>query len=487
MLAFPKELGDYVNELVPAPEEGAQAADSQVVGKVLGASPGADEKKERGSSLAASRSVVDDERGSREAREALDTVTFGTERVPTGLQPELSVTPSAVISAEDASGPMRRGNISGVDERAVLSHEGLTPAPIERARRRRAAADDHGRGRGSREEDDLADEGQTIRDGDLPRDAGGRLSFSRGAPRRDISLVDARGGGRLSSGREGFSGLFVGLFGVLLMLGVGVAVYFAVSDRTAPPAGTGTAAGGRSSLVADGGGGRASTRAIAGTLDVDANPMSATVFIDGAQRCDGKTRCRIEALPLGTLLVTVKAPGYRIWNQRVVLTPTKATLTLRPVLTREGVSGALEAPDGRSVTKDGGSSKPSSAGSGGKRPSKRHGTARPEKHPGKRRSAHGGKGAPAIPGVVPQKGKGRLIRGKIAGKMAMIVVDVRPAWAEVWVDGKMLGPTPILRPIKPGRHRVDLRNPKMKFHVYYRLKVKAGDKIKIADTISPKH
>ena len=96
----------------------------------------------------------------------------------------------------------------------------------------------------------------------------------------------------------------------------------------------------------------------------------------------------------------------------------------------------------------------------------------------------GGKGAPALADAPLRRGKGRVLRSKTGSKMSIIVVDVRPAWAEVWVDGKMLGPTPIMRPIQPGRHRIDLRNPKLKFHVFYRVKIKPGDKIKIADTIS---
>jgi serine/threonine protein kinase len=532
MLAFPKELGDYVEELVPPfNADAAKEADSQI-GRELsnkGVMP-----------LGAAAAAEAMKPGVSGAAPDSDTVTFGTERVDTGAQPAkaagakpgeswaaepaVQVRDSAIIGARDAGDGQARG-----DERAVLDNEELTPLP--RHRKHRA---DGGKGgaKGGRGKplyaDDTGDDDPTVQRDDPPppqdgqrdkrrerqaatvaqpgRSVAGRppAADARRGPPRDLDRLpddhalydDAYADGPFEQGSRRavradrpaqFNPLLWGL-GLLVMIGVGLAIYFAVyrGDTPTPKPRPGTTTQPKRSPAAT-----------AGTLDVIAKPRSATIDIDGARRCDGKTHCRIEALPLGTLLVTAKAPGYRIWNQRVVLTASKSALTLRPILIKETASAAAvdagAAATAKKPAADAGTAKkPGKKPGVGSKPGKRKPPRRVGKKPTKpgkpkvrKPVKAGGKGAPPLPNAPLARGKGRVVKGKSGSKMALIVVDVRPAWAEVWVNGKMIGPTPIMRPIQPGRYRVDLRNPKLRFHVFYKLKIKAGDKIKIADTIRP--
>ncbi len=514
MLAFPKELGDYVNELVPPPDEELKEkdADSQIGREVShkGVVP-----------LGAAAMAEALQRGVTGAPQDSDTVTFGTERVDTGAQPAkankpgeswaaepaVEVRDSAIIGARGGGGDGSRR----AQERAVLDNEQLTPLPHARGR---ARADK------PLHDDETGDNDPTVQRDDpppprrprTPRDAAsvaGRppAEDAREGARRppaDLDLLpdddalydDPYHDGPYEQGSRRavradrpaqFNPLLWGL-GLLVMLGVGVAVYFTVYGLIKPPSKP------RPGTVEP----RRGPPATAGTLDVVATPRTATIDIDGARRCDGKTHCRIEALPLGTLLVTAKAPGYRIWNQRVVLTASKSKLTLRPILIKEGAAalgsgggtGSAVKPERdpdvapKSRANPGKPGKtPGKAGKKAGKPGKT--VAKPGKPKPRKPVRAGGKGAPPVPNAPLARGKGRVIKGKSGSKMALIVVDVRPAWAEVWVNGKLLGPTPIMRPIQPGRCRVDLRNPKLRFHVFYRLTIKEGDKIKIADTIRP--
>ena len=67
-----------------------------------------------------------------------------------------------------------------------------------------------------------------------------------------------------------------------------------------------------------------------------------------------------------------------------------------------------------------------------------------------------------------------------AADAAINVVIVAFPWAEVYVDGSRLGVSPPLRsiPLKPGRHRVELRNSSFPAHVET-VDVKSGAEISV--------
>ena len=215
-----------------------------------------------------------------------------------------------------------------------------------------------------------------------------------------------------------------------------------------------------------------------GILDVLANPAEAHVMIDGAQRC-ASTPCRIDALPLGTLLVTVKAPGYRLWNQRVVLSADRARVVINPALVRDMVPASpSSAPVQPKASGHPAPAKAPSRAAAAKKPRTQTGGRSPRPRSAGARPAaavRGGKG----------KGKGVITVTPVDAKIALISVDVRPAWAEVWVDGKLVGPTPLQRAIPPGRHTIELKNEKYGFRRIYRLRFKNGQNVKIRDTITP--
>ena len=68
--------------------------------------------------------------------------------------------------------------------------------------------------------------------------------------------------------------------------------------------------------------------------------------------------------------------------------------------------------------------------------------------------------------------------------VAVVVIDVRPAWAEVWVEGQQVGVTPLQRQIKPGRYKIELKNAKLGYHRTVTINPVAGKKVKISDTVA---
>lgn len=196
--------------------------------------------------------------------------------------------------------------------------------------------------------------------------------------------------------------------------------------------------------------------AAAGEIDVLSDPVKASVFVDGAQRCED-TPCRVAGLPLNReLVVTVRGDGrYDLWVQRVVLSSEQSRLLLKAALSQR----SEEAPAKKRVA---------SRGTGGG--SKRAVAATPS--PGRAAPASGGK-----------RGKGDVSSSRVGGEAALLAVDVRPGWAEVWIDREKRGHTPMQIQVEPGAHTVELKNPERSFHVVYRVRAKTGVKIKITDKI----
>jgi serine/threonine protein kinase len=205
----------------------------------------------------------------------------------------------------------------------------------------------------------------------------------------------------------------------------------------------------------------------AGVINVLANPPKAVVAVDGARRCPS-TPCNIPGLPLGKeLVLTVKAKGFELWMQRLVLTSSDPKLLLRADLTPADPNAPSTSKPPKTKTKTKTKKKPEAA-----TPAKGARKRRPKTRVKKPASKKG------------PKSKGQVAVTPIQGENCFIAVDVRP-WAEVWVDGKKIGHTPIQFPVPPGKHTIELRNPGLNYKKVFKKKIKKGTKLKISEAIQP--
>ncbi|MFH1131419.1 MAG: PEGA domain-containing protein, partial [Pseudomonadota bacterium] len=201
----------------------------------------------------------------------------------------------------------------------------------------------------------------------------------------------------------------------------------------------------------------------AGVLNVFATPSKAEVRVDGAQRCKN-TPCRLGGLPQNReLLVTVHAPGYNVWMQRVVLASNEPILVLRAHLTPASppTEDNGKAPEGKAAT---------------------------DNPPQKGATKRAGKTGKAKTHVArSQKGNAKITtvdNDPRYAQMAILVIEVRP-WAEVWIDGQKVGPTPVQLQIDPGKRIIELKNPEYSFNKTYKIIARKGKKVKIMDEIPP--
>jgi eukaryotic-like serine/threonine-protein kinase len=218
----------------------------------------------------------------------------------------------------------------------------------------------------------------------------------------------------------------------------------------------------------------------AGVINVLANPSKAVVSVDGARRCPS-TPCQIAGLPLGReIVLTVRATGHRLWLQRLVLTNNEPKLLLRADLTPAGRTPPAAATKPAETEPQPKSTKAATAPS--TKTARKPAVARlPGKvRPGRRPAT---KPAAAKKGASP-KGTGKMITTDIEGDRALLAVDVRP-WAEIWIDGKKVGHTPMQVQLPPGPHKVELKNPDIKFSKIYKIKARKGKKTKISLAIQP--
>ena len=224
---------------------------------------------------------------------------------------------------------------------------------------------------------------------------------------------------------------------------------------------------------------RATAPAGAGVINVLAQPPAAVVAVDGARRCPS-TPCQIAGLPLDReIVLTVKSPGHELWMQRLVLTESEPRLLLRADLTplrkapRRAPDAAVKAkapPASRPAAKAGKAGKPAHKGT---RPHSKAGRPQPKVGPG-----------PAAKKGPRAKSQGQMAVTPVEGEGCFLAVDVRP-WAEVWVDGKKVGHTPIQVPLTPGRHTIKLHNPELNYVKVIRKTLKKGTKLKISEAIVP--
>jgi serine/threonine-protein kinase len=210
----------------------------------------------------------------------------------------------------------------------------------------------------------------------------------------------------------------------------------------------------------------------AGVLSILSNPTTATVSVDGAQRCPS-TPCQVAGLPLGReLVLTLRAPGHTLWMQRLVLTASEPKLLLRADLAPESAPPPAR-PDAKVRAKVEGPPEKKGGDKKGPAPKKGEPKAGSEPKPGEK------KGPPA-----KSQGQVATVPLEPGNTSALLAVDVRP-WAEVWVDGQKVGHTPLQRELKPGARVVELRNPELNFKKRYRIKAVAGKKVKISEVLQP--
>jgi serine/threonine protein kinase len=479
LLAFPKELGEYVNALVP-PTPLVVRELSVIAEPAKGREASAVVSKAR-------RSVPDQTPTPAVIVEGEDRDTDA----PSGTEvasPRASRKRGSQVITDHRSDPYDRTEIPihGPDSSpALLKSERMTPLAKARdllpARRDQHTDDDESgdTGRVSRDGklrriEPLSSHGEEARDrDDPPRDApDAEPPTGRRSPKRsDEDAKRERPEERRAEARPAQSpptaetrtdtmrrrpalvwfigaGVFAVVAAAVMLLG---ARYLWSAD---PPNTPGTTPGTTVILGA-------------GVITVLANPPNAAVSIDGAQRCPS-TPCQIAGLPLNReLLLTLRATGYTLWMQRLVLTTSDPKLSLRADLT----PGSTErlSPDAGPRVKDDKKGKRWKATGGD--PTKKGG------NPTKGEVKSGKRGPRA-------KSQGKMVVEPSESEQPMLAVDVRP-WAEVWIDGKKVGHTPRLIPLTPGAHKIELKNPDLNFSKTYRAKVAKNQKVKISEMIQP--
>jgi hypothetical protein len=138
-----------------------------------------------------------------------------------------------------------------------------------------------------------------------------------------------------------------------------------------------------------------------GRVLVRSTPAGARVVIDGEPR--GETPVAVRGLEFGGHTISVAAPGFPVWEQRVVLTPERPSFSVEVALdtgaTASGASGAAGAP--------------------------------------------------------PATAPGSDARPPAAAAEASLRIESRPAGAQVWMNGSYVGTTPFALPrVVAGLHLV---------------------------------
>jgi len=236
--------------------------------------------------------------------------------------------------------------------------------------------------------------------------------------------------------------------------------------------------------------GRGDEKLVAGKIQLSAVPTKVEIAVDGSVRCYDSP-CTISGLPLGReLLVTVKGErSYSIWLQRVVLSEQEPELNLSAVLKLkrstelegkepiDGVEIATSATSPQIVNSK--PSNPSSKGTKRKHPKSTRRSSKGSK-PGKTKKA-----ATKKPKNPKSRGGHSVRVSKYKTDQAVVVIDVRPVWAQVKINGQAVGTTPMQRVLPPGKYKIELSNAKAGFHKTISVNLKKGTKTKITEKIPP--
>jgi len=472
LLAFPKELGEYVNTLVPATD--LVVKEKSVIGAPApSATPSDDDSGDHEPQVAEGRqlpSVIVEELQSEAAPHTQVASSIGRHR----KTPPVRLPPEDEPAEHNTEIPITDSSIED-SEPAVLPDEDLTPFPDmdsdpfqDHTPRPRHQAPRH-----TPRPEPMRDIPPTkrpvvtdrirVREDPPPPEPPDTMrvepepQVQTPPPMRTQTRIQKKGG----------VGAWVVIAVVALLIASGSLVYVFFGDRL-----HGTAQPGAARRVNK-------PKLGAGVIHIHSNPAESSVSIDGAKRCFS-TPCRVAGLPLGReLLLTLRSEGHSLWMQRLVLTSHQPKLLLRADLTP--LPGYKK-------------KKPRARKKGGPAPAKKV-TARP---PSPRKK--GGTARPPTPrkkgGAAPAK---RKPMGRSAGKgnkpgnititasgsdASVLAVDVRP-WAEVWVAGQKIGFTPLVRQIPPGKYKITLKNANLKYEKTFPITVKKGKKVKIADVVAP--
>lgn len=240
----------------------------------------------------------------------------------------------------------------------------------------------------------------------------------------------------------------------------------------------------------------------AGILQIQAHPSQVEVFIDDAQRCS-LTPCQINGLPLGReLILSIKAKGYADWNQRIILTAQDPQLQLNAYLAPQAKVMPLSPEKDVNIL-------PSRNQNGANAedttkpedidykstslPSRENEkTSKINERVNKKYNTHKKTARFKNPRDVrpivrlnstTAHSRGNVNSVAISSNEALLAADVQP-WAEMWIDGKKRGHTPIQVAVTPGKHKVELKNIDLRFVKTYFIQAKRGIKIKIQEVIA---
>jgi hypothetical protein len=161
------------------------------------------------------------------------------------------------------------------------------------------------------------------------------------------------------------------------------------------------------------------------------------------------------------LVLTVKARGFALWVQRLVVDPSDPRVEVRADLTPARSSSAGDA------TATPGAGNPGSPEDSAER------KASPHRRGSKKKATRSGHGNTA-----------KVTESRTGTDRTLLLVTVLP-WAEVWVNGNKVGHTPRQFEVEPGKYEIELRNADYGYKKTFRRTLTKGMKLKIKDTIQP--
>ena len=177
-----------------------------------------------------------------------------------------------------------------------------------------------------------------------------------------------------------------------------------------------------------------------------------------------RTPVKLTDLAPGTHVIRLEHPGYQPWETQVQLAKGQFIDLPSARLIEGGVAARSERrasrndddgdDDGARSARSSRSERRSSSGAGSSRASAQQPRLAPQQPVAR----------PVAPAPAPAAG----------GNMGFLRINSRP-WAQVFVDGRFLGNTPLLNaPVPAGKHKIKLTNPDMRMSKSFTLQVQAG-------------
>jgi serine/threonine-protein kinase len=210
-------------------------------------------------------------------------------------------------------------------------------------------------------------------------------------------------------------------------------------------------------------------RVSAGTgFSLTSTPEGVQVSIDGEALAQ-HTPVRVTDLKPGLHVVRLEQAGFQPWETQVELASGQV-IELPAARLLPGQGGAASKPSHKSDSDDGASASKSerSSSSSSHRSSGEHRSSSSSS-----RSAGTTARAPQ-PAVAPRAAQPVAAPAAAGANMGFLRINSRP-WAQVFVDGRFVGNTPLLNaPVPAGKHKIKLVNPDMKMNKVFTLQIQAG-------------